>query len=80
MKPIIVVHGIGGGDSETKRGFSNALKAAVLSGVPTDLASDIWKEAAWEGVNDQLDSHIKNIVTQLIPEAKCAQRDDYPKT
>jgi len=80
MKPIIVVHGIGGGDSETKRGFSNALKAAVLSGVPTNLASDLWREAAWEGVNDQLDGQIKTIMEQLIPDAKSAQRGDFPKT
>jgi hypothetical protein len=80
MKSIIVVHGIGGGDAETRRGFSNGLKSAVLSGTVSDPTSVVWKEAVWEAVNDQLDNHVKNIVTQLIPAAKCAQRDDYPKT
>ncbi|NLF99298.1 MAG: hypothetical protein GX565_04025 [Lentisphaerae bacterium] len=80
MKPIIVVHGIGGGDSVTKNGFSHDLKAAVISETATETTSDFWIEAAWEGVNDKLDAHIKDIATQLIPEATHALREDYPKT
>lgn len=80
MKPIIVVHGIGGGDSATKRGYSDALRAAVLSGVDAETISACWREATWEGVNDQIDAHFKEIVTELIPQANPASREHYSKT
>ena len=80
MKTIIIVHGIGGGDAKTKSGFSGALKKNVLSEIKADQHSDCWKEAAWEGVNDTIDTHLRDVVLELVPAAKQVKRVDYAAT
>lgn len=77
MKPIIIVHGIGGGDTATKSGYSHALRKIVLSGYATDDCLRYWKEVAWEGVNDQIDANIKDIVIELLSDNKKVQRSDF---
>ena len=60
---VVVVHGIGAGKGEERRGFSGKLKQLVAKSCPDIDAC--WHEAPWEGVNDKVDSVVHSVVTEL---------------
>ena len=69
MKPeysVVVVHGIGAGKGEERRGFSKKLKQQVAKVYP-DIDA-YWQEAPWEGVNDEVDSVVHSVVNELLDE------------
>ena len=61
---VVVVHGIGAGKGEARRGFSDKLKQLVAKGCP-DIDA-YWHEASWEGVNDTVDSVVHSVVNELL--------------
>lgn len=68
--PVVVVHGIGGGDSKTKAGWSRLLRETVLSSQTEEEKTKHWVEAPWEGVNDNLDTQIRAIVGDICKAMK----------
>jgi hypothetical protein len=80
MKTVIIVHGIGGGNTATKIGYSNDLKKNVLSDIEVANCQKCWQEASWEGINDTLDAKIVEISRQLIPDRPTPKKVDYPNT
>lgn len=61
---IVVVHGINGESGTTQAGFSTQLADLVLP--EKALQDKFWHEAVWEGVCDDLDNEVKNIVVELV--------------
>ena len=67
MKPqysVVVVHGIGAGKGEERRGFSKKLKQRVAKVCP-DIDA-YWHEAPWEEINDAVDDVVQSVVDGLI--------------
>lgn len=67
MKPecsVVVVHGIGAGKGEERRGFSDKLKQRVAKVCP-DI-DDYWHEAPWEEINDTVDDVVQSVVDKLM--------------
>lgn len=62
MKTVVVVHGIGMGDGQSRKGFSFTLRDSVLSKC-TETEKPEWVEAIWEGENDRIDGAVKKTVT-----------------
>lgn len=63
---VVVLHGIGAGKGEERRGFSGKLKQLVAKSCPDVDAC--WHEAPWEGVNDKVDSVVHSVVNELLDE------------
>lgn len=67
MKPeysVVVIHGIGAGKGEERRGFSDKLKQLVAKVCP-DI-DDYWHEAPWEEINDTVDDVVQSVVDKLM--------------
>lgn len=67
--PVVVVHGVGGGDAKTRTGYSTKLRDRVFAGFTDAEKADAWLEAPWEGVNDNLDAAIRKILQGILDEA-----------
>lgn len=61
---VVVVHGIGVGAGDERKGFSNDLKAGVAKCNPE--CDKFWFEATWEGLNDSVDEVVKETVGELF--------------
>ena len=62
--PVVVVHGIGAGKGDARRGFSDKLKQLVAKeGLDPDAC---WNEAPWEEVNDKVDDVVQSVVDELL--------------
>lgn len=67
MKPeysVVVVHGIGAGKGEERRGFSKKLKQQIAKVYP-DIDA-YWHEASWEEINDNVDDVVQSVVDKLM--------------
>lgn len=61
---VVVVHGIGVGTGDERKGFSDELKAGVVKYNPE--CGKFWFEAPWEGLNDLVDSVVKKAADELF--------------
>lgn len=61
---VVVVHGIGMGTGEERKGYSDRLRALITKEVPG--VGDYWHEANWESVNNSFDGQMKSIVDDLL--------------
>ena len=61
---VVVVHGIGAGTGEERKGFSDRLKGLIEKEIPS--VEDYWHEANWESVNNSFDEQMKSIVDDLL--------------
>lgn len=61
---VVVVHGIGAGTGDERKGFSDRLKELVARDIPSVDA--YWHEAPWEGLNDSVDEVIKDVANDLF--------------
>lgn len=61
---VVVMHGIGAGTGDERKGFSDRLKELVARDIPSVDA--YWHEANWESVNDSFDEQVKSIVSDLL--------------
>lgn len=61
---VVVVHGIGAGTGDERKGFSNELRAGAVKCNPE--CDKFWFEAPWEGLNDSVDEVVKGTVDELF--------------
>ena len=61
---VVVVHGIGAGTGEERKGFSDRLKGLIENEIPS--VENYWHEANWESVNNSFDEQMKSIVDDLL--------------
>ena len=62
---VVVVHGIGPGTGDTRREFSAILKENVRKAMIPSDSDIVWKEAEWEGVNDNIDAIARRVLSEL---------------
>lgn len=77
MSPVVVVHGIGGGDSRTRVDFSQSLRELVLAGLDKTEHNAHWFEAPWEGINDLFDEQVKKIMEDFARRSRRPHLEDY---
>lgn len=61
---VVVVHGIGAGTGKEREGFSETLRKNVQNELH-DGFSLCWKEADWEGENDNVDRTIRRVIVDV---------------
>lgn len=75
--PVVVVHGIGAGDSLSRVEFSGDLQKSVLAKLDEADQETLWAEASWEGINDRMDEQITKIMVDFARRANRPKRKDY---
>ena len=81
---VVVVHGIGSGTGDARREFSAALKENVRKAMIPSDSDIVWKEAEWEGVNDNVDAIARRVLSGLcsryINDVQCKLDDNGDKS